>query len=363
MATFQKRKRKDGTACWRVRVRLPDGRRKSRTFARKADAENWATVAQSKISSGETKAVADPEYLLGQAIDRYLREELPKKEPKAQSQQGGHLKWFKREIGFLPLKKVTPSVLSECKARLLMGAPSKVPRKGATSNRYFASLSCVFRIAMSEWEWCEKNPVRALRREKESRGIVRFLNDSERKQLLQACEEEPCPNIYPYVVLAISTGARRAELRYLHWHDVDLERGFITLNQTKNGEIRRVPVRGLALELLRKHPRLSGTDWVFPGEMNHRTDKPFFPGRVWYRVLEKAGIENFRFHDLRHSCASYLAMSGASLMEISEVLGHKSLSMVKRYAHLAEDHTARIVEKMNRSVFEEDQVDTDFTES
>jgi integrase len=73
--------------------------------------------------------------------------------------------------------------------------------------------------------------------------------------------------------------------------------------------------------------------------------------KAWTTALRRAGIQNFRFHDLRHTCASYLAMSGASLLEIADVLGHKTLQMVQRYAHLTEQHTQSIVERMNRAVF------------
>ncbi len=72
---------------------------------------------------------------------------------------------------------------------------------------------------------------------------------------------------------------------------------------------------------------------------------------MWLTALEEAGIGNFRFHDLRHSAASYLAMNGASLAEIAEVLGHKTLQMVKRYAHLSDAHTAGVVERMNTAIF------------
>ena len=74
-------------------------------------------------------------------------------------------------------------------------------------------------------------------------------------------------------------------------------------------------------------------------------------GHAFNKVTERAGIDDFRFHDLRHSTASYLAMSGATLLEIADILGHKTLQMVKRYSHLSEDHKATVLEKMNKKVF------------
>ena len=112
-------------------------------------------------------------------------------------------------------------------------------------------------------------------------------------------------------------------------------------------------MRGLALDLLRQHAKVRhiNSDYVFPGEDTGRTGEPFALDRFWRDAVKAAGLVNFRFHDLRHSTASYLAMNGASLLEIAEVLGHKTLQMVKRYSHLAESHTADVVAEMNRKIF------------
>jgi integrase len=192
-----------------------------------------------------------------------------------------------------------------------------------------------------------------VRREREARGRVRFLSDDERERLLEACKRSPSPNLYVAVILTLSTGMRHSEVRYLTWSQVDLARGVIILSETKNKECRRVSVRGLALDLLRQHAKVRRLDnnHVFPGEQNAKVGGAFHLDRFWYPALRASGIENFRFHDLRHCCASYLAMNGASLLEIAEVLGHKTLQMVRRYSHLAESHTAMVVESMNRKIF------------
>ena len=115
------------------------------------------------------------------------------------------------------------------------------------------------------------------------------------------------------------------------------------MHETKNGERRRVPIVGPALEALRAHAKVRRLDspLVFPG----RTGKPAELRKAWVKALREAGIEDFRFHDLRHTTASYLAMSGASPGEIAEILGHKTLHMVKRYAHLSESHTRSVLER------------------
>lgn len=155
---------------------------------------------------------------------------------------------------------------------------------------------------------------------------------------------------------------RKEELLSLTWPQIDLASSALILTKTKNGERRRVPIRGLAHELLKEHSKLRriDSDFLFPGE-NPAPQKEcvktlagsrhFDIRKPWPRALKRAEITEFRFHDLRHSCASYLAMNGATLLEIAEVLGHKTLEVVKRYAHLAESHTASVVESMNRKIF------------
>jgi integrase len=154
------------------------------------------------------------------------------------------------------------------------------------------------------------------------------------------------------VILALSTGGRKMELLSLCWPDVDLKRSTLTFHQTKNGERRAVPLTGQALTLMRQHAKVRRLDTalVFPDATGER---PLSIRDAFEGAVERASIEDFRFHDLRHSAASYLAMNGASLMEIAAVLGHRTLQMVKRYAHLSEQHTRSVVERMNKAMFGE----------
>jgi integrase len=208
-------------------------------------------------------------------------------------------------------------------------------------------------MCVGDWEWMEYNPARRVKREREAPGRVRFLSDAERESLLQACKNSRSANLFPIVVLALSTGMRRGELMNLTWSQIDLSKGIIQLNETKNGERRRVALRSFAQELLREHGKVRrlDTNFVFPGIFSAKTGKPFELRIYWDEVVEKVELKDFKFHDLRHSCASYLAMNGASLLEIAEVLGHKTMQMVKRYSHLAESHTASVVERMNDQIF------------
>jgi integrase len=215
-----------------------------------------------------------------------------------------------------------------------------------------AALSHVFSVAVKEWGWIEESPMRRVTKPKEPRGRVRFLSEEERARLLDACRTSKNPYIYPVVVLALSTGARKREILTLRWCDINLQRQVITLHDTKNGERRILPLQGHALALMQDYSKIRRIDspFIFPSRNGKQS---FDIRRAWEAVLKKANVRDFCFHDLRHSAASYLAMNGASLAEIAEILGHKTLSMVKRYAHLSEAHTAGVVARMNAKIFGE----------
>lgn len=362
MATIQERKADDGTTRYRVMVRLKGHPVQSATFDRKTDAKRWAQQTETAIREGRHfKTTEAKRRTLGELITRYRRDVLPSKRPKTQDPQRQQLSWWQAQLGARALADITPALIAEYRDRLArepIPSPAKDPtqagpvrqRTPATVNRYLAVLSHAFTIAVKEWGWVEDNPLRKVSKSKEPRGRVRFLSDDERTRLLAACRESANPALYPAVVLALSTGARQMEIMGLRWEQVDLHRKVITLHDTKNQERRVLPLAGHALELIqvRAKVRRIDTDLLFPGQ---NPVKPIDLRAPWEAALKRADVQDFRFHDLRHSAASYLAMNGASLAEIAEVLGHKTLAMVKRYAHLSEAHTAGVVARMNARIF------------
>ncbi len=135
----------------------------------------------------------------------------------------------------------------------------------------------------------------------------------------------------------------------LKWEDIDLDRGSILLQTTKNGERRFVPLIGVALDLLKsRHTSQPVNTLIFPAP--HSPSKPIDIRSAWETALQKAGISNFRFHDLRHTAASYLAMNQASLLEIGTLLGHKTVQMTKRYAHLSNAHIYATAKALNEKL-------------
>ncbi len=335
MASIQKRIRKDGTSSYRVEVRIKGQPPARATFTRLTDAKRWAQQTEAAIRERRYFRVAEAEkHTLAELIDRYLKDYARTKNDRQR------LLWWREQLGYCLLADLTPARITEGRDRLRNRSP-------ATVNRYLSALSHALTIATRDYGWLDDSPMRKVTRMKEPRGRVRFLSDDERERLLQACLDED-PKLYLFVVLLLSTGMRHGEAMGLKWQDVDLVAGRITLHDTKNGERRVAPLVGKARELLREHAKVRPIEspLVFHAVKN-RFRTP------WEKALKRAGIEDFRFHDLRHTAASYLAMNGATMAEIAEVLGHKTLAMVKRYAHLSEAHTTSVVERMNARMFGE----------
>ena len=152
---------------------------------------------------------------------------------------------------------------------------------------------------------------------------------------------------------------RRGEIMNLRWDQVDLNQEVIRLlaQETKNNTARSIPLTGPALDALRDLPKSkmgSPKVYVFASPNANGKEKPIDIQTAWKAALQRAQIEDFRFHDLRHTTASYLAMSGASLAVIGEVLGHKTQQTTQRYAHLTESHVHDVVRSMNAKVFGRD---------
>jgi len=336
---------------YRVMVRLKGHPPESATFSRKTDAGKWAQDTESAIREGRYFKTAEAKkHTLAELIDRYQGEVLSEKPLERRRDQERHLKWWKEELGDYSLADLTPAIIAEKRGLLAKGTTVRKKRRGpGTVNRYLTSLGHAFSIAVKEWGWLDNNPTQKVRKLKEPRGRVRILSDKERDSLLAACRKSGDRRLYPLVVLALSTGARRGELESLRWADVNLKSGSAVLHNTKNDERRSLPLTGHALEEMKQlgKVRRLDSDYVFA----NTEGRPLFPRKAWERAVVEAKLKDLHFHDLRHTAASYLAMSGATLAEIAEVLGHKTLAMVKRYSHLTEQHTSKVVAKMNEQIF------------
>ena len=352
MAQIRERVKKNGKKTFLVRIRMKGKTEATASFERLTDARLWAQHTETAIREGRYATTAEAQkHTVRDLVERYIRDVLPRK-PKIQREYALQLKWWEDQIGDVLLSDLSSSLILEQRDLL----SEKVTNRkriisNARVNRYMATLSTTITTAVKEWEWMEDNPLRKVSKLKEPRGRVRYLSDDERELFLTACRKSHNPDLYLTVILAMSTGGRQSEIWGLSWKDVDLKNGFITFGETKNDEPRSVPLQGHALELMLKRskvPRID-TDLVFPSRVDRH--KHFDFRRPFQMALKAAQIEDFRWHDLRHCAASYLVMAGVDMRTVAEILGHKTIQMTQRYAHLSPEHLKDAVAKMNRKIF------------
>lgn len=212
-----------------------------------------------------------------------------------------------------------------------------------TANRHLALISATFRKAV-EWGRVDRNPAAGIKAFKEDNQRQRFLSTDEIARIFAAMEHEPNKTAVSALKLLLLTGTRREEALQARWENVNLESGQWWLPQTKSGRGRYVALSAAAHELLAAQPSRGSSPWVFPGR---DPSKPLHnPRNAFDRILEAAGVEHMRIHDLRHSFASLAVNAGATLYEVQGLLGHSSAQMTQRYAHLADTGLRRATQRV-----------------
>lgn len=191
---------------------------------------------------------------------------------------------------------------------------------------------------------CKANPARLVKRLPEENERTRLLSEEEEERLRQVIERD-CPEHLPELDIALHCGMRQGEQYKLLWSDVDLDGPRARLRKTKNKSTRYAPLNALAREAL--HQLLEDAEKDQQNLFMSERGRPLKKPRYWWdRVIKEAGIEDFRWHDLRHTFASRLVMAGVDLRTVAQLLGHKTLQMVMRYAHLSQSHELGAVERL-----------------
>lgn len=367
MATIQERTDKNGKPNYTATIRVKGHKSQTATFRRLTDCKEWVTRTEAAIKENRHfKTNQAKKHTLGEVIDRYFNDVAPIKFTANEHRiRTPILQWWKTEIGHLRLADLTAKEFADCRDKLIKhGGSAGRPLAAATIKRHFVAISHVLKICHTEWRILEQNPLKesALELPELPRGIVRFLDDDELARLTAACKQSDNPLLYPAFILSVSTGMRQSETMNLYWREpatpptgtawgvVNLAEKCVILHQTKNGNRRRVPLAGEALAELQKlnKVRRLDTQLVFPSPTHPQ--QPIELKKAWRTALKQAEVVSFRWHDLRHTAASYLAQSGAPLLDIAAILGHSTLQMVQRYAHLSDNHITATVEKMNQRI-------------
>ena len=324
---------------------------KSKTFNRKTHATAWA-----KRIEGDLQLIAAYESPGAVMTFHDLAIEYMDQWNGQDSSFDYKVRYWQELIGTLPLIEIDAKIIRDGLKKYAQGLAlrgdgvdaqgkpklkeTNRPRSNASVNRLKATLSAMLQYGCREG-YLMTNTARSVANLTEPRAIERWLSDDERERLLEACKKSEWNKLYLLVVLALTTGARKSELLNLQWSDIDMQCRTARLYLTKNGDSRVLTLPSPAIEALRPH---RGVGPVFPGEKNPLN--PYTIKKPWAKALKQAGVEKFRFHDLRHSAASYLVMNGATLYETGEILGHRSVQTTKRYAHLSTQHKASVTERV-----------------
>jgi len=263
------------------------------------------------------------------------------KRQRSYKQKGEQIRLLLREFEGFGLKDFTTKAIEQYQSKRLSEG-----KKPATVNKAIAILKHMFTKA-EEWGWIDEITLKGVHRVRniqENNKRLKYLEPEQEAVLVGVCEA----HLKPVVITALKTGMRKREILGLTWDRVDLRNNLILLDKTKNGERREIPVNSALRAMLENlaMENIGGSPNVF----HDRKGNPYKDvKRSFATACKRAGVKDFVFHDLRHSFASRLVMSGVDITTVKELLGHKTLTMTLRYAHLAPSHKAQAVEKLEVS--------------
>ncbi len=363
MAAIRERIGSDGGKSFHVQVRMSGFPARTGSFPTRRLAERWAKTVEAEMIEGKHfRNVEARRRTVGDAIDRYIADELPKK------RNGGmhrvNLPHWKERLGNVKLADVTPALLVEHRGKLARetftrakpeskrstvkaGEARKFKRSPQTVDRYMAVLRHVFTVARKEWHWISHDPFAGVSRLGRSNGRVRFLSDDERKRLFAETAHDPV--LLTFVTVALATACRAGELLKLTWHDVDLTEKRLLFRETKNAQPRTAWLHSEALKQFRAHHDRTADTGPSQRVFQNSTGGMYGYDGPFKDALARASITDFRFHDLRHSAATYLAREGASEQQLRAIGGWKS-GIVSKYVHIAAEDAREVLERMNNKV-------------
>jgi len=348
MASINSHRAKDGSLTYRVRIRHRGLPLRTASFPTLEEAQQFAEAMSQQYAhmpskAGKPSVTLMPRHTLSDVLVKYLRDVMPTKTVETQRGQRHVVHYWNRHLGHMLLQDIQPRHIIPIRDAL---ARTSAP---ATVVKYLNVLSHAYTVAVKELQWIDQNPCQRVSRPRLPQGRVRYLSTDERERLLAACRESLNPRLLPLFVLALSTGMRRGELLRIQQQDIDLDRGLIHLEITKNKHRRTIPLVGLALTLLRDMPRHPMSPYLFPSSKGGSQWRGY--RTAWNEALKRAKVTNYRFHDNRHSAGSYLVQCGIPLYTVSSILGHRSPVQTARYAHHSTDTLRDALEVMTSKIF------------
>lgn len=333
--------RDKGTGIYWVRFVDVDGKRKARCIGNFSDAVNFYEAEKVRIRKRIHAPVAGHRGVrYGALVDEALKfSEASHRDQRVFAQR---LEVTREHFGHRVADSITPAEIGEWFAKMV----DERDWTPATINRYRAAMSKAFKIGIQNGK-VTANPARLVPQRKEPAGKIRFLTEEEDVRLRKALQSRP--NCIPQLDVALNTGMRKSEQFSITWDQVDFAQKYVHLSTTKNGSDRYVSLNSEALRTLKAlketHARLNlpaDSTLFVSGQM-----KPMSDPREWFAAAcEEANIQGVTWHTLRHTFASRLVMAGVDLKTVQELMGHKTIAMTARYAHLSPAHKLSALERL-----------------
>lgn len=372
---------------WQAIVRRKGHKPIKKSFTRKTDATTWCKLTEADIERGEYKpALRGSLTTFAELAKQFSTDTTPNSKartlatlsPGQQRTAPGVLRFWCEQFGHLRLNDIDGDVIEgaietlQQRRKLSSTGHDRGTVSLSTVKKYISLLGTVFKYATAK-KLIHQSPLTNKHWPHVNDERTRYLSQAEFSALQDALEQTQCPELKPIVMLAIFTGWRKSELLGLTWQRVNLNdtakpyQGSnkpylipphsILIETSKTGEPRTVALASQAHEALlywhqavitKKGAEPADAELVFPSRENK--NKPLDIRTPWQTTLRRAGIEHIRWHDLRHTFSSWAIMSGSNPLEVATVTGHRDLKSLKRYSHLAPEHTADVVERMANKI-------------
>jgi integrase len=317
---------------WLVEVRYPDGSRLRKRCRREREALRLWSAAQTRIDNGTWHEHAPKTITFGAALTQYREYSAIQNRSHRSYVEPALSVWETHIDANMLLARIAPALIEDVKLRRAQEVAH------ATVDKDLAVLKSFF-------NWCVarnlagSNPVCRVKFFNEDNARLRYLTEDEYKRLLQAAKQiETSPSLAEKIIISVHTGLRRGSLFHLRWDQVDFLNRVVRIPRTKSGRPHALPLNATALTTLQAlyNERMPDCPFVFAHANGRKAGEPVQDVKnAFHTALETAEIKDFTWHDLRHTFASWLMMKGASLRAVAELLGHRGLRMVMRYAHLS----------------------------
>ena len=359
MTVIRLRKTSKGVKKYQAYIRIKGYKPIMKTFDKYSSAAEWAKKIEVQMKEGSYKEIPNEleqklqtDFKNMESLINFYKTNIAPQKYSYAEKYNVMFDWWINQIGQIKIQDLTASMITACKQILINEKIKKkdkeVTRGNSTINKYLMCLSAILTYAVKDLEIIENNPVSKVSLMPKPNGRTRFLTIDEIKSFAEACKNHS-DFLYIFFLIAISTGGRYAEVLNLKIENIDFQNNQVHYLNTKNNENRGVPIDKNILNLVKQYMLENSINEGYLFINKEKTKKLYIRGYL-QNVIKKIGLKDFHIHDIRHTTASYIAMNGGSLLDIAEILGHKSLVMARRYSHLTDKHTATVLNKVTNNI-------------